>query len=356
MLELKPIAVGDREPNKPYIIAGPCSAESPEQLLTTATALAAQGIEVFRAGVWKPRTKPGSFEGVGAEALEWLNQVKKETGMLTATEVATREHVEAALNAGVDILWIGARTSGNPFAMQEVADVLATAPETPVLVKNPMNPDLELWIGALQRLYNAGLRRLGAIHRGFSVYGEQLYRNQPQWRIPLELCRRIAGLPILCDPSHLGGKRELIAPLSQHALDMGFDGLIIESHCNPDCALSDKEQQITPDVLGVILENLVYRNSNSSADYESLNHLRSQIDYLDNELLDVLNRRMQVSREIGRYKKAQGMPVVQASRYDKIMNQRIRAAEALGMNPDFMKSVLAAIHEESVRQQLEIAD
>lgn len=356
MLELKPIAVGDREPNKPYIIAGPCSAESPEQLLTTATALAAQGIEVFRAGVWKPRTKPGSFEGVGAEALEWLNQVKKETGMLTATEVATREHVEAALNAGIDILWIGARTSGNPFAMQEVADVLATAPETPVLVKNPMNPDLELWIGALQRLYNAGLRRLGAIHRGFSVYGEQLYRNQPQWRIPLELCRRIAGLPILCDPSHLGGKRELIAPLSQHALDMGFDGLIIESHCNPDCALSDKEQQITPDVLGVILENLVYRNSNSSADYESLNHLRSQIDYLDNELLDVLNRRMQVSREIGRYKKAQGMPVVQASRYDKIMNQRIRAAEALGMNPDFMKSVLAAIHEESVRQQLEIAD
>ncbi len=356
MLELKPIAVGDREPNKPYIIAGPCSAESPEQLLTTATALAAQGIEVFRAGVWKPRTKPGSFEGVGAEALEWLNQVKKETGMLTATEVATREHVEAALNAGVDILWIGARTSGNPFAMQEVADVLASAPETPVLVKNPMNPDLELWIGALQRLYNAGLRRLGAIHRGFSVYGEQLYRNQPQWRIPLELCRRIAGLPILCDPSHLGGKRELIAPLSQHALDMGFDGLIIESHCNPDCALSDKEQQITPDVLGVILENLVYRNSNSSADYESLNHLRSQIDYLDNELLDVLNRRMQVSREIGRYKKAQGMPVVQASRYDKIMNQRIKAAEALGMNPDFMKSVLAAIHEESVRQQLEIAD
>lgn len=353
MLELKPIAVGNREPNKPYIIAGPCSAETPEQLLSTASALAAQGIEVFRAGVWKPRTKPGSFEGVGVEALGWLQQVKQETGMLTATEVATREHAEAALNAGVDILWIGARTSGNPFAMQEVADVLASAPETPVLVKNPMNPDLELWIGGIQRLYNAGLRRLGAIHRGFSVYGEQLYRNQPQWRIPLELCRRIPGLPILCDPSHLGGKRELIAPLSQHALDMGFDGLIIESHCNPDCALSDKEQQITPDVLGVILENLVYRNGNP-ADYESLNHLRTQIDYLDNELLDVLNRRMQVSREIGRYKKAQGMQVVQASRYDKIMTQRIKAAEALGMNPEFMKSVLAAIHEESVRQQLDI--
>lgn len=352
MTDLQPLAVGDRILRKPYIISGPCSAETPEQVLNTARQLAHAGIEVFRAGIWKPRTKPGGFEGIGVPALEWMKQVKEETGMLTAVEVATKEHVEAALEAGIDILWIGARTTGNPFAMQEIANALAKAPDTPVLVKNPMNPDLELWIGALERLYNAGLRRLGAIHRGFSVYGKQLYRNQPQWRIPLELRRRLPSLPLICDPSHLGGKRELVASLSQHALDMGFDGLIIESHCTPDTAWSDKDQQVQPDVLGVILENLVWRNSNEAS--ENLNHLRTQIDYLDNELLDILHRRMEVCREIGNYKKQHGMPVVQATRYDSIMNNRVSAAVKLGMSEEFMRTILSAIHEESVAQQIDI--
>lgn len=354
MKDLKPLAIGDIDLSKPYIISGPCSAETPEQVMDTARRLSRAGVKVFRAGVWKPRTKPGGFEGIGIPALEWLQQVKKETGMLTAVEVATKAHVEAALEHGVDILWIGARTTGNPFAMQEIADALSVAPETPVLVKNPMNPDLELWIGAMERLYNAGLRKLGAIHRGFSVYGKHLYRNQPQWRIPLELRRRLPNLPIICDPSHLGGKRELVASLSQQALDMGFDGLIIETHCNPDCAWSDKDQQITPEVLSVILDHLVYRDTPVSNESQNITQLRRQIDQLDNELLDILDRRMQVCREIGRYKKSHGMPVVQAGRYDAIMNNRVHNAVALGMSEDFMRSVLSAIHEESVRQQLDI--
>lgn len=273
--------------------------------------------------------------------------------MLTSTEVATKQHVEAALEAGVDILWIGARTSANPFAMQEIADALkASGVDIPVLVKNPVNPDLELWIGALQRLYNAGINRLGAIHRGFSSYGKHLYRNLPQWHIPIELRRRFPDLPLLCDPSHIGGKRELVAPLSQQALDMGFDGLIIESHCDPDCAWSDKAQQVTPDVLNFILNTLVLRDSTVTT--ESLTLLRQQIDELDNELLEVLNKRMRISREIGQYKKEHRMPVLQIGRHDEIMQSRAKLAEDMGMSGDFMRSVLAAIHEESVRQQIEI--
>ena len=273
--------------------------------------------------------------------------------MLTSTEVATKQHVEAALEAGVDILWIGARTSANPFAMQEIADALkASGADIPVLVKNPVNPDLELWIGALQRLYNAGIKRLGAIHRGFSSYGKHLYRNLPQWHIPIELRRRFPELPLLCDPSHIGGKRELVAPLSQQALDMGFDGLIIESHCDPDCAWSDKAQQVTPDVLNFILNTLVLRDSTVTT--ESLTLLRQQIDELDNELLEVLNKRMRISREIGQYKKEHRMPVLQIGRHDEIMQSRAKLAEEMGMSGDFMRSVLAAIHEESVRQQIEI--
>lgn len=337
----------------PLIIAGPCSAETEEQVMNTARELARNGIKIFRAGIWKPRTKPGGFEGIGVEGLEWLKRVKAETGMLTATEVATRQHVEAALNAGVDILWIGARTSANPFAMQEIADSLAAAKiDIPVLIKNPVNPDLELWIGALQRIYNAGIRRLGAIHRGFSSYGKHLYRNLPQWHIPIELRRRMPNLPIICDPSHIGGKRELVAPLSQQALDMGFDGLIIESHCEPDCAWSDKAQQVTPDVLNFILNTLVLRDSTVTT--ESLTLLRQQIDELDNELLEVLNKRMRVSREIGQYKKEHRMPVLQIGRHDHIMQTRAKLAEEMGMSGEFMKTVLAAIHEESVRQQIEV--
>lgn len=273
--------------------------------------------------------------------------------MLTATEVANRAHVQAALDAGIDVLWIGARTSANPFAMQEVADAIQeSGREVTVLVKNPVNPDLELWIGALQRIYNAGVRRLGAIHRGFSAYGKHLYRNLPEWRIPIELRRRYPELPIICDPSHIGGKRELVAPLSQHALDMGFDGLIIESHCDPDSALSDKSQQVTPEVLNFILSSLVIRDESQST--ENLALLRHEIDGLDNDLLEVLAKRMQVSRDIGRYKKEHRMPILQAARYDSIMNTRVKLAMEMGMSGEFMRTVLAAIHEESVRQQVEV--
>lgn len=350
MKDLKPIV----DDIKPLIIAGPCSAETEKQVMDTATQLAENGIKIFRAGIWKPRTKPGGFEGVGKEGLGWMRRVKDELGMLTATEVATRQHVKDALEAGIDILWIGARTSANPFAMQEIADTLAEAqvPELPVLVKNPVNPDLELWIGALQRIYNAGIRRLGAIHRGFSVYGKHLYRNMPQWHIPIELRRRMPDLPIVCDPSHIGGKRELIAPLSQQSLNMGFDGLIIESHCTPDEAWSDASQQVTPETLDLILNTLVTPTSSQST--ENLSALRQQIDRIDNDLIELLNKRMRVSREIGQFKKEHSMPVVQAGRYDDIMQTRRKLAEQMGMSGDFMAAVLTAIHEESVRQQLEI--
>lgn len=341
--------------SKPIIIAGPCSAETEEQVMTTARQLAENGVKIYRAGIWKPRTHPGGFEGVGEKGLEWLAKVKTETGMMTATEVATRQHVIQAVAAGVDVLWIGARTSANPFAMQEIADALKeTGADLPVLVKNPVNPDLELWIGAMQRIYNAGIRRIGAIHRGFSAYGKHLYRNMPQWRIPIELRRRYPGLPVFCDPSHIGGKRELVASISQQALDMSFSGLIIESHCDPDCAWSDKAQQITPEVLNFILHTLVLRDKSTST--ESLALLRQQIDRIDDDLIELLDKRMHVAREIGQYKKEHSMPVIQAGRYSDLMQRRVKAAESLGMAPEFMKSVLAAIHEESVRQQIEVVN
>uniref|UniRef100_UPI0040291D7C chorismate mutase n=1 Tax=Candidatus Limisoma sp. TaxID=3076476 RepID=UPI0040291D7C len=319
--------------------------------METAKDLAKNGVRIFRAGIWKPRTKPGGFEGVGSVGLTWLQEVKKETGMLVATEVANKQHVEEALNAGVDVLWIGARTSANPFAMQEIADSLVGA-DVPVLVKNPVNPDLELWIGAMQRIYNAGIRQIGAIHRGFSAYGKHLYRNMPQWHIPIELRRRMPELTLICDPSHIGGKRELVAPLSQQAMDMGFDGLIVESHCDPDSAWSDKSQQVTPEVLNFIINMLVVRDTTQTT--ESLTLLRQQIDQIDNDLLEALSKRMRISREIGQYKKEHSMPVVQTGRYDDILNSRAAAAEELGMNGDFMKTVYQAIHEESVRQQIEV--
>ncbi len=351
MEDVKNIQFEGVDPKRPVVIAGPCSAETEEQVMAAARELAKNGVKIFRAGIWKPRTKPGGFEGVGEQGLAWLRRVKDETGMLVATEVATKQHVNAALDAGVDVLWIGARTSANPFAMQEIADALE-GKDVPVLVKNPVNPDLELWIGAMQRLYNAGLRRIGAIHRGFSAYGKHLYRNMPQWHIPIELRRRLPNLTIFCDPSHIGGKRELVAPLSQQAMDMGFDGLIIESHCEPDSAWSDKSQQVTPEVLNFILHTLVVRDSVQTT--ESLALLRQQIDQIDSELLEALSKRMRVSREIGQYKKEHSMPVVQTGRYDDILNSRARSAEELGMSGEFMKVVYQAIHEESVRQQIEV--
>lgn len=351
MNDIKPIKFCGVDSKRPVVIAGPCSAETEEQVMETAKDLAKNGVRIFRAGIWKPRTKPGGFEGVGSVGLTWLQEVKKETGMLVATEVANKQHVEEALNAGVDVLWIGARTSANPFAMQEIADSLVGA-DVPVLVKNPVNPDLELWIGAMQRIYNAGIRQIGAIHRGFSAYGKHLYRNMPQWHIPIELRRRMPELTLICDPSHIGGKRELVAPLSQQAMDMGFDGLIVESHCDPDSAWSDKSQQVTPEVLNFILNMLVVRDTTQTT--ESLTLLRQQIDQIDNDLLEAFSKRMRISREIGQYKKEHSMPVVQTGRYDDILNSRAAAAEELGMNGDFMKTVYQAIHEESVRQQIEV--
>ena len=354
MRDLRPLTEGmDPGRSHPLIIAGPCSAESESQVMETACALSALGIGIYRAGLWKPRTLPGGFEGVGSVGLPWLRRVKAQTGMLTATEIANRHHAERALDGGVDILWIGARTSANPFAMQEIADILAEKHfQGPVLVKNPVNPDLELWIGALQRLYNAGIRRLGAIHRGFTAYGAHMYRNVPHWHIALELRRRYPQLPVICDPSHIGGRRELIAPLSQQALDMGFEGLIIESHCTPDAAWSDAMQQVTPAELGRILDGLVVREQNVST--ESLDMMRREIDRIDSELLEVLSRRMQVCREIGRYKKEHSMPVVQTKRYGDIMASRVESARGMGMDADFMRTILTAIHEESVRQQLDV--
>jgi 3-deoxy-D-arabino-heptulosonate 7-phosphate (DAHP) synthase len=338
---------------RPMVIAGPCSAETEEQVLTTARELAKNGINVFRAGVWKPRTKPGGFEGVGTEGLVWLQKVKQETGMYVATEVATRGHVIDAVNHSIDMLWIGARTSANPFAVQEIADALSESGfEGPVLIKNPVNPDLELWIGAVERIYNAGIKKIGAIHRGFSSYDKKIYRNLPQWHIPIELKRRIPTLPLLVDPSHIGGRRELIASLSQQAMDLNYEGLIVETHCDPDNAWSDKEQQIRPDVLNYILNLLVIRDTKQTT--ESLVELRQQIDQIDDELLSILARRMRISQEIGQYKKEHNMPVLQTNRYDQILDKRIREAEKMGIGTGFMKQVLEAIHEESIRQQIEI--
>lgn len=348
-LNLKPLNLPGSD-NRPLVIAGPCSAETEEQVMETAKALANKGIKIFRAGVWKPRTKPGGFEGMGEEALPWLQRVKQETGMLIGTEVATPKHVEAALNAGLDMLWIGARTSANPFAVQELADSLKGV-DIPVFVKNPVNPDIELWIGALERINGAGITRLAAIHRGFSSIDQKLYRNAPMWHIPIELHRRCPNLPIICDPSHIGGRRDLIAPLSQQAMDMGFEGLIVESHCNPDCAWSDAKQQVMPDVLNFILDRLVVRNTKEST--ESLNILRQQIDELDNRLMELLTKRMRISREIAAYKKEHSMAVVQTARYSEILDKRAAQGVLCGMDADFIKSIYEHIHEESVRQQME---
>ena len=347
-LDLLPLNLpSDNE--KLTVIAGPCSAETEEQVIETARQLAYKGCHIFRAGVWKPRTKPGGFEGNGEAALPWLKRVKEETGMLTSTEVATPEHVELALKYDIDILWVGARTSANPFAMQAIADSLQGI-EIPVLVKNPVNPDLELWIGAMERINQAGVKRIAAIHRGFSSYDKKIYRNLPMWQIPIELRRRIPELPIFCDPSHIGGRRELIAPLCQQAMDLGF--LIIECHCDPDKAWSDAKQQITPDILDYILGLLVIRDQ--SVTTEGISALRKQIDDLDNQLMELLSKRMRVCREIGHYKKEHNMTVLQTSRYNEILNKRGAQGSLCGMDPNFIKTIFEAVHEESVRQQIEI--
>ena len=349
-MDLKPLAL-PQDNERLTVIAGPCSAETEEQVITTARQLAGRGCHIFRAGVWKPRTKPGGFEGNGEAALPWLQRVKEETHMMVATEVATPEHVELALKYGVDVFWIGARTSANPFAMQAIADSLKGI-DVPVLVKNPVNPDLELWIGAMERLNQAGVKRIAAIHRGFSSYDKKIYRNLPMWQIPIELRRRVPDLPLFCDPSHIGGKRELVAPLCQQAMDLGMNGLIVECHCNPDKAWSDAKQQVTPDILAYILSLLVLRDEKVTT--EGISLMRKQIDELDNQLMELLAKRMKVCREIGEYKKEHNMTVLQTSRYNEILNKRGAQGSLWGMAPDFIKTVFEAVHEESVRQQMDI--
>ena len=348
-LDFKSILLSGVEAKRPLVIAGPCSAETEEQVLSTAKELAAKEIKIFRAGIWKPRTKPGGFEGVGSVGLPWLKRVKEETGMYTGIEVATREHVFEALKAGIDILWIGARTTANPFAVQEIADALKGT-DIPVLIKNPVNPDLDLWIGAIQRIYGAGIHRIGVIHRGFSSYDKKIYRNLPLWHIPIELRRRYPDLPIFCDPSHIGGKRELLASLSQQAMDMNFEGLIIESHICPDEAWSDASQQITPDVLDYMLNMLVIRDVTQTT--ENLTELRRQIDEVDDSLLEILSKRMRISREIGVYKKEHNMPILQSPRYVEILENRTKTGASMDLSTDFVEKILKEIHEESIRQQV----
>ena len=350
-MEIEQLKLNGIEGKRPIVIAGPCSAESREQVMSTATQLAAKGVRIFRAGIWKPRTKPGGFEGVGVAGLPWMKEVKQATGMLLATEVATPYHVFEAIKAGIDILWIGARTAANPFAMQELADSLKGT-DIPVLVKNPVNPDLELWIGGIERLYRAGVKRLGVIHRGFSSYEKKLYRNLPLWHIPIELKRRYPNLTIFCDPSHIGGKRELVAPIAQQAMDLNFDGLIVESHCDPDNALSDAAQQITPEVLDFTLSMLVVRDNPQTT--ENITVLRTKIDEIDETLLTILAKRMGISREIGVYKKEHNMPILQSGRYSDILENRAKQGESLGLSAAFVQEIMKSIHEESVKVQMDI--
>ena len=340
---------------RPLMIAGPCSAESEEQLFNTATQLKTNGIEVLRAGIWKPRTRPNCFEGVGVKGLPWLQNIQKELGMKISTEVANAHHVEVALKYGMNMVWIGARSTANPFAVQEIAESLKGV-DIPVLVKNPVNPDIELWIGAFERLYLCGITKLGAIHRGFSSYNSTRYRNMPQWQIPIELKRRIKNLPLFCDPSHISGHREYIQEISQKAMDLGFDGLIIESHVNPDCALSDAFQQITPDQLNHILAHLIIReehpnNSNSTLIIEEL---REKIDTLDNTIMEVLTNRMKIIEEIGTYKKQNNITILQPDRWEKILTRVLEEARKNNLSEELVERVFKAIHQASIDRQTDI--
>ena len=340
---------------RPMVIAGPCSAESEEQVLETARGLAAWGIHMFRAGIWKPRTHPGSFEGVGAPGLKWLKKVKEETGMFVCTEVANEKHVYECLKYGVDLLWIGARTTANPFLMQEIADALQDT-DVPVLVKNPVNPDLDLWIGALERLNQAGVRKLGVIHRGFSTTSSKPYRNAPGWQIAIELRTRYPDLPFFADPSHMGGDRKYLQELSQRAMDLGLEGLMIESHCNPAAALSDAKQQLVPTDLRTLIESLIIREKDSGdKEYrEGIEQLRSRIDCIDEDLLKELGERMDVSRMIGAYKRDHNVAILQMSRWDVVMAEMKEKARVHGLSEQFIESIFNAIHEESVRIQNEV--
>lgn len=342
---------------RPLIISGPCSAESEIQVLATAMALKNTGIDLFRAGIWKPRSKPGTFEGIGEIGLQWLQRVKIEVGLPVAVEVATPQHIEQALKYGINVLWIGARTTVNPFVVQELAEALRGV-DIPVMVKNPVNPDLALWAGALERFYNMGIRSLAAIHRGFSVLGETRYRNAPLWQIPIELRTRYKNLPLIADPSHIGGRRDLILPLTQQAMDLDYDGLMVEVHPNPAVALSDAEQQLTPAAFAEMLASLKMRTA-QSPNPEFLNcaeELRAKIDAADRDILEMLARRMALVEKIGEYKKENNVTILQMERWNEIFKTRPEWAAKMGINPEFVEELYKLIHLESIRKQTEIME
>ncbi len=339
----------------PFLMAGPCSAESAEQVLQVARELKKSEVHLFRAGVWKPRTRPNSFEGVGEAGLKWLKDAKAETGLPVTVEVASPHHVELALKYAIDVLWIGARTMVSPFAVQGIADSLRGI-DIPVIVKNPVNPDLELWIGGIERIYNSGISNIAAIHRGFSTYDKSKYRNKPLWEIPMELKRRFPSLPLICDPSHIGGKRELLLQLSQKALDLNFDGLMIEVHPNPDEALSDAQQQITPEIFSLLLHQLVIRkrNAESSIAFSSLEELRTLIDKLDEHLLETLSERMNFAEQIGLFKKENDIAIFQPERWNDVVNRVKYLASEKNLSEDLMLKIFDYIHKESIRKQSKV--
>jgi chorismate mutase len=340
----------------PYVIAGPCSAESEEQVLKTCTQLFRTGkVDALRAGIWKPRTRPNSFEGVGAKGLPWMKKVKELTGMPVCVEVAKASHVQLCLEFDIDILWIGARTSVNPFAVQEIAEVLRGV-DIPVLIKNPINPDLSLWLGAMERIENVGVQQVGAIHRGFSNFGEKIYRNRPQWQIPIEFKRRRPEIPMICDPSHICGNRHMLQDVAQKALDLDYDGLMIESHITPDEAWSDAKQQITPQIFEQLIKDLILRE-----DFEDvipvqseLERMRQDIDHIDEDILHLLANRMKVAREIGQYKKENNMTILQQKRWNDILEKSKEKAEKVHLTEEFIFKFLNAVHIESINQQEDI--
>lgn len=338
---------------RPIIISGPCSAETEEQVIETAQRLAATGkVDVLRAGIWKPRTRPGMFEGIGTKGLPWLQQAKKLTGLPVTVEVATAKQVEDALHFDVDILWIGARTTVNPFSVQELADALKGV-DIPVLIKNPVNPDLELWSGAVERVARVGVKQIGLIHRGFSNYGNTEYRNAPMWHLAIEMKRRNPGMLMICDPSHISGRRDILQDVSQKSIDLDYDGLMIESHIDPDKAWSDAKQQITPEQVGEMLASIVWRKEdvNSEAYHEALEKLRQQINHLDDEMMQLLGQRMKIADKIGEYKRDNNITILQTNRWNEILERGFKRGEKIGLSKEFITRYLDAVHMESINHQ-----
>jgi len=343
---------------RPLIISGPCSAETEEQVLETAKQVAATGkVDILRAGIWKPRTKPGMFEGVGAKALPWLQQAKKITGLITTVEAATAKQVQDALTFDVDILWIGARTTVNPFSVQEVADALRGI-DIPIFIKNPINPDLELWTGAVERIARAGIKQIGLIHRGFSTYGNTDYRNAPMWHMAIEMKLRYPELMMICDPSHICGQRDTVLDISQKAIDLDFDGLMIEAHIDPDNAWSDAKQQVTPEQLNQILEDIIWRKENTASPefHAALDKLRQQINNLDDELIQLLSQRMKIADKIGHYKKENNITILQTVRWNEIIERAMKKGDILGLSKEFITKYFDAVHMESINHQKKIMD